>query len=126
VSARRKTFLAFLVAPLMVALSLVGVSVANAARSDSATHAHQNIAVPTITISSFIYHTPASVKKGALIKVINKDSAPHTVTSDVKGKFNVSVPAHSSRTFHAPATAGSFKFHCTVHPTMHGLLKVVS
>jgi len=114
-----------LVVPLVLVLSLVGIGVADAVHSGSATKARQDLAVPTITISAFVYHTPASVKKGALINVVNKDAVKHTVTNPGH-KFNLTVPAHSTRSFHAPGTAGSYKINCTFHPSMHGLLKVVN
>jgi plastocyanin len=123
-SVRRKSLLSFLVVPLVLVLSVVGLAVASAARSGHAGPAASQPATPTITISMFVYHTPASVAKGARIKVINKDSAPHTVTSDTSGKFNVSIPAHATRFFNAPSTAGTYHFHCTVHPNMHGVLHV--
>ncbi len=48
----------------------------------------------------------------------------HTVTSNAAGKFNVNVPAHTTRSFHAPATAQKYGFHCTFHGGMKGVLKV--
>jgi plastocyanin len=126
VSARRKSLLTFLVVPLVLVLSLVGIGVANAAHSGSSTKVrHDNIATPTITISSFVYHTPASVKRGVLVNVVNKDAVKHTVTNP-GGRFNITVPAHSTRSFRAPRVVGSFKINCSFHPTMHGLLKVVA
>jgi len=122
-SVRRKSLLTLFVVPLVIVLSLVGLGVANAARSGHPA-VQPKLTVPTITISSFTFHSPASVRHGALIKVINKDGVGHTVTSDTRGKFNVSVPAHSSRTFHAPGSKGTYRFHCTPHPTMHGVLHV--
>jgi len=107
-------------------LSLVGIGVADAVHSSSPTKARQDLAVPTITISAFTFHSPASVKKGVQVKVINKDAVGHTVTSDAAGKFNVTVPAHSTRFFKAPSVAGTYKYHCNPHPSMHGVLKVVN
>ena len=40
------------------------------------------------------------------------------------GGFSVIVPAHSSRTFRAPAKVGDYRFHCMFHSSMHGTLKV--
>lgn len=120
---RSKSLLTFLVVPLILVLSLVGLGVANAARSGHPA-VQPKLTVPTITISAFVFHSPASVRHGALIKVINKDGVAHTVTSNTAGKFNVKVPAHSTRSFHAPGTKGTYNFHCTIHPTMHGVLHV--
>lgn len=121
-SVRRKSFLTFLVVPLIVVLSLVGLGVANAARSDHSVK--PKLDTPTITISSFTFHVPAGVRHGTIVKVVNKDAVLHTVTSNTAGKFNVRVPAHSTRQFRAPATKGNYGFHCTPHPTMKAVLHV--
>jgi plastocyanin len=34
------------------------------------------------------------------------------------------VPAGGTATFKAPSAAGSYAFHCTIHPFMHGKLVV--
>jgi plastocyanin len=122
-SNRRSSLLAVLVLPLVVLLSLVTVSVANA-RTSPSEHSRTAIATPTITIHSFAYTVPASVLHGHLVKVVNKDAVAHTVTSNRAGKFNVFVPAHSSRSFRAPATPMKYGFTCTIHPSMKGILKV--
>ena len=78
----------------------------------------------SITISGFAFSVPTSVAPGATITVTNKDSVAHTVTADSGGAFDVTVPASGTATFKAPGTAGSYAFHCTIHPSMHGTLKV--
>jgi plastocyanin len=125
-STRRKTLVAAIMVPVAVLLSFFAVNAATAGTShaQAAHQAHSQIATPTITISMFAFHTPATVLHGALIHVVNKDSVAHTVTSNVAGKFNVSVPAHSTRSFHAPATKGTYGFKCTIHPSMKGTLHV--
>lgn len=119
---RRRSIIALIVLPVVLLLSVVSLSVANATRQAHHNPSH-HLATPTITIQAFTYKTPASVRHGATIKVINKDSVRHTVTSNTAGKFNVAVPAHSSRTFKAPVK-GTYGFHCTLHPSMKGTLHV--
>ena len=63
------------------------------------------------------------MKSGASIDVTNQDPAPHTVTSD-GSEFNVSVDANAKKTFTAPAKAGSYPYHCIIHPTMKATLTV--
>jgi plastocyanin len=55
---------------------------------------------------------------------MNKDSIEHTVTADSAGGFDVSVPSGGTATFTAPNAAGSYAFHCSIHPNMHGTLVV--
>jgi plastocyanin len=78
-----------------------------------------------ITISNFKF-SPATltVKNGARIKVTNKDSAPHTVTADDGHSFDSgNLDQGASGTIRAPA-AGTYSYHCTVHPFMKGKLVV--
>jgi plastocyanin len=81
-------------------------------------------AANTITIQSFAFSGPLTVAPGAQITVMNKDSVEHTVTADSSGGFDVSVPSGGSATFTAPNAAGSYAFHCSIHPNMHGTLVV--
>ena len=78
----------------------------------------------SITIAGFAFSVPSAVAPGATITVANKDSVAHTVTADSGGAFDVTVPAGGTATFKAPAAAGSYAFHCTIHPSMHGTLVV--
>jgi len=109
--------------PIVLLLSLVTVSIADA-RSAHPEHKQSAITGGTITIRSFTFTVPASVQRGTLVRVVNKDAVTHSVTSNAAGKFNVFVPAHSTRQFRAPSTPQKYGFHCTPHPSMKGILKV--
>jgi len=76
-----------------------------------------------ITIKDFGYTTPASVTPGATIMVKNQDDTEHTVTADSGNAFDDHAPTGNS-TFKAPTKPGSYPFHCTFHPEMHGTLVV--
>ena len=75
-----------------------------------------------VTIDNFTFDAQA-VPAGASFKVENKDDTDHTFTAD-DGSFDVEVPAGETVTVDAPADAGSFKFHCKIHPSMTGTLTV--
>ena len=77
----------------------------------------------TISIKGYAFHLLSTVHPGHLVKIVNHDGTTHSVTRN-GGGFSVIVPAHSSRTFRAPATAGDYKFHCMFHSTMHATLRV--
>ena len=79
---------------------------------------------PTITISDFKFGAPLTVKPGASVTVVNSDSAEHTVTADSGSAFNAEVSGKGTTTFTAPTQPGTYAFHCTYHPTMHGQLTV--
>lgn len=78
-----------------------------------------------ITISDFKF-SPGTLqaKHGARIKVTNDDSTAHTVTADDGHSFDSGdVDSGSPTTIQAPA-AGTYSYHCTIHPFMHGKLVV--
>ena len=75
-----------------------------------------------ITVRDFTF-TSVPVKAGATVTVHNDGPSTHTVTAD-NGSFNVSIDAGKDATFTAPAKAGTYKFHCSIHSQMHGTLTV--
>ena len=79
-----------------------------------------------ITISNFAYEIPGAVAPGAEVKVINMDTAEHTVTADQDATlFDVEVKENGgTATFKAPSEPGTYAFHCNYHPNMHGSLTV--
>lgn len=82
--------------------------------------------VSDIEISGFKF-TPATltVKSGQIVKVINRDSIGHTVTSDDGTSFESGLLGKDqSGTITAPAKPGSYGFHCAPHPNMKGILVV--
>lgn len=78
----------------------------------------------TITITDFTFKSPPSVSPGATIAVKNSDPAEHSVTADSGGAFNVDIESGESATFTAPTTPGTYDYHCSYHPMMHGQLIV--
>ena len=84
----------------------------------------QATAGPTISISDFRFTSPASVAPGAKVTVTNADGSEHTVTADTGNAFDVEVDEKGTATFTAPSQPGTYAYHCTYHPMMHGQLIV--
>ena len=78
----------------------------------------------TITIGDFNCGDPLTVRPGATVTVVNADGAEHTVTADSGSAFNAEVSGKGTTTFTAPTQPGTYAFHCTYHPMMHGRLTV--
>jgi plastocyanin len=95
-----------------------------AAPSPAAAAAAPATAASTITIQSFAFGAPLTVQPGQTVSVVNQDSAPHTVTADDGKSFDAKAGPGGSGTFTAPMAPGSYAFHCSVHPDMHGTLTV--
>ncbi|HKE99467.1 MAG TPA: cupredoxin family copper-binding protein [Actinomycetes bacterium] len=76
-----------------------------------------------VAIDGFQF-SPATlkVKRGRQVTWTNKQSVAHTVTAD-DGAFDRSMPAGATFSLAFPK-AGSFAYHCSIHPTMHGTIVV--
>lgn len=92
----------------------------NATSADGSAQAGASV----ITIKDFKYEVPASVKPGAMVTVTNGDSAPHTLTIQDEGGFDIEVPGGGTVIFPAPDAPGEYDIICTFHPQMTGTLVV--
>ena len=84
----------------------------------------------TVVIKNFAF-VPArfTVTPGEVVRVVNEDGVGHTLTalpgSSPRGAFDTGVIAPGgSATFVAPAAAGSYRYECTIHTFMTGVLTV--
>jgi plastocyanin len=67
---------------------------------------------------------PVVVQVGGKVIWQNEDSTPHTATAD-DGSFDtgtIETGKLGSATF---KEAGTFTYHCEIHPSMHGTVEVV-
>jgi plastocyanin len=79
-----------------------------------------------VEIKNFTFTAPKSVKAGSKVEVRNGDSTAHTVTAD-DGSFDTKdVGANGEASFTAPSTAGTYKFHCSIHSSMTSELVVTA
>lgn len=78
----------------------------------------------TVTIDNFAF-TPdvLTVSVGDTVTWTNAQGVAHTVTADDEGfdSGNLAESADFSQTF---ATAGTFAYHCSIHPSMTGAVMV--
>jgi plastocyanin len=75
--------------------------------------------VNAVEISNFAF-SPATltVPVGTKVTWTNKDSASHTVTSDDGKTFDSKGMAQGATYSFTFTTAGTFAYHCAVHPMM--------
>jgi plastocyanin len=74
-------------------------------------------------IKGFAYPADLTVAAGGSITWTNADSAPHTVTFDDGTCASGSIGPGGSVTVRYDV-AGTFAFHCAIHPSMTGTLVV--
>jgi len=79
----------------------------------------------TVKISDFKF-SPASlsVEHGAGVTVTNQDSTAHTATSNDGHSFDTGTLAAGASQTISVTKAGSYAYHCDIHPFMHGTLVV--
>jgi plastocyanin len=97
----------------------------------SSSSAQQPVAQPTdppgevqIKINNFAFDPiTVSVKAGTTVRWTNEDSTAHTVTSDAGDLDSGSLSNGDSFT-HTFDQAGTFAYHCSIHPDMKATIEV--
>jgi len=116
---------------LRLAIVAIGVSIiVSACGSDSASPIGPSTAADvTVTIqgnnaSNSYAPNPVSMRVGQTIAWRNADSITHTATQDSAGFNTGSVVAGATSAAAMMSTAGTFTYHCTIHPGMIGTVIV--
>ena len=124
------------VVALMAVLAVAGCGSSGGGTSSSASSTPASAATPTsggataasggstVEIANFMF-TPMTLTVSAGTTVTWKfdDSTPHTVAAD-DNSF-MSPPMSKGQTYtHTFATAGTVKYHCSIHPFMTGVIVV--
>jgi plastocyanin len=114
-------------AALLLAACSSGGSGSGSSGSGSSASAGSGAATSTnsITISNFMFSPmSASVAPGAKVSVTNKDSVTHTLTA-TGGQFDTGdIGGGQTKTFTAPAKAGTYHYICNIHQYMMGTIVV--
>ncbi len=72
----------------------------------------------SVKIHNFVYSPQTlRVKRGTVVTWTNDDTPPHTVTGDNGGPASGQLSTGQSYSFRFD-TAGTFPYHCSIHPTM--------
>jgi plastocyanin len=98
---------------------------ASANSSGSSPQAASGGSSSAVKISNFKF-SPASdtVKQGAGVTVTNEDSTAHTATADDGHSFDTGTLAQGASQTISVSKPGSYPYHCSIHPFMHGTLVV--
>ena len=116
-----------LAAGLLVLTGCGASSVAASARSTASSTASPSAhaaSSPTVVIRSFKYQPKViTVSRGTTVTFANHDNTNHTVTAD-RGAFNLGNFNRGQSHRFRFTRAGTYKYHCTYHPFMHGTVVV--
>jgi len=81
----------------------------------------------SVTIDNYAFSpTPLTVKAGTAITWTNDDSVAHTVTSDSGTVLNSPLIKPGTSFSFTFTTPGTYTYHCSIHPDMHGTVVVTS
>jgi plastocyanin len=126
--ARPATTMRRLVGPLLLVAAVAIIAAACSGTGPAAYGAPASTAATTATnaatIKGFSFQPDVlKVKVGAKVTWTNDDTVPHTVTADTNSFASGTLqPASSfSFTFTRP---GTYAYHCSIHPSMHGSVVV--
>lgn len=73
----------------------------------------------SIAIKDFAFSPPEiTIKKGETVVWKNEDSAPHTVVSDSGNEIDSPSLSNGQMYSHTFNTAGTYAYHCSIHPNM--------
>jgi plastocyanin len=119
-----------LAAFIILAILLTGCSPSAATNAPSGAVVPTTAVVPVtgneakVTISGFAFG-PASitVKTGQTVTWTNQDNAAHTVVADDNSWASPNIAKGESYT-HTFTSAGTFTYHCSIHPTMKATVVV--
>ena len=78
-----------------------------------------------VEIVNFAYGPdPVRVQAGGKVIWQNMDSAPHTATAD-DASFDTGALEEGKLKSEAFKQAGTYAYHCEIHPEMHGTVEVI-
>lgn len=77
-----------------------------------------------ITIEDFAFKPePLTVAKGTVVRVVNRDDAPHTATAD-DDSFDTGELAEGDAAEITLSEPGEVAYHCNIHDYMRGVIRV--
>ena len=87
-----------------------------------------NLGIKTdIEIKGFAFNPDVvHIPQGSTVIWTNRDSAPHTVTSDSGNELDSNTLSEGQTYAHTFPTAGTYTYHCSIHPSMKGRIVVES
>jgi plastocyanin len=81
--------------------------------------------VVAVGVADFKWQQPINAKVGDVITWTNGDSAPHKVAlDDGSCAMSENIPGGGGTKSLVFSVAGTFPFHCSVHPTMKGTITI--
>jgi plastocyanin len=114
----------WMVVAIVPAMAVIAVVLTSFVSSDQSSSTGSAAGPDTIVIKNFSFSPkPITVKTGSVIAVVNDDNTTHTLTAD-NGAFDTGDLDAGRRASVTVDRAGTFRYHCTIHPFMTGTARV--
>jgi plastocyanin len=114
---------AFVLAAAVAVFSYAGLRAA-AGESATGTRAFARAGSSKVGIANFEFQpTPLKIKAGTKVTFSNNSKVAHTATQDGSG-FDTGTIAPGKDAVVKFKRPGTYVFHCTIHPFMHGKIVV--
>ena len=119
----------WIVIAVIIIIAILGYVLINQNKPAPVTNTQQNqnsaASTHNIDISNFAFSTTAlTIKTGDTVVWTNKDSVSHTITSDTGNELSSKLLKTNDAYSHTFTTAGTFNYHCEVHPSMKASITV--
>jgi plastocyanin len=119
---RVPTWLLVVIVPAVAVIAVVVTSFVSENQHGATTGSTK--APDSVVIKNFSYSPNSiAVKVGATITVANEDNTAHTFTAD-KGAFDTGELEGGRRDRVTVDAAGTYAYHCEIHPFMTGTVRV--
>lgn len=107
---------------ILAFLGIVGLVAVSGCTSNQTSNSSTN----TVTLQNMAFNpSTLNVQVGATVTWVNKDSVTHNVVSD-SGVFDSGNLANGQSYNYTFNQAGSFPYHCSIHPSMKGTIVVTT
>ncbi len=103
-----------------------GIFVGCSSKDNNTTGSSQNTNSGNTVVIDNLSFVSSSITVSVGDKVVwrNDDNVSHTVTSDTGNELNSALLSSGNTYEHTFNTAGTYPYHCTVHPSMTGTVIV--
>ena len=121
---RRRAAVTIVAGLILSSTSAVAMARTDGARPAEAQRSDAAVTTRRVRIVNFAFAPGTiSIARGTRVRWANMDSTGHTTTSN-SGAWDSGVIAAGGSFGRVFRRAGTFRYHCSIHTTMHGTIRV--
>ena len=79
----------------------------------------------SVTIRNYMFQpSDLTISVGSTVTWTNEDSVPHKIVSDTGSEISSGVITTNNVYKHTFSQKGTYAYHCSIHPSMQGIITV--